>query len=159
MSLDSINIRVQNLERYIRGRFEKADFKNTSIITNQDQLNGALLSVGTDRFKVLNLNEPVTTDDSYSVGIGSSLNSEIIDLKDYNVVTFFGSTSNTTDKLELLVSTNGTLFLKDVNTFINYDGTGKYCIHLKDLGVRYVRLFQNNTTGGIVNVGVKSSKR
>jgi len=159
MSLDSINIRVQNLERYIRGRFEKADFKNTSIITNQDQLNGALLSVGTDRFKVLNLNEPVTTTENLTIGIGSSLNSEIIDLKDYNVVTFFGSTSNTTDKLELLVSNNGTLFLKDVNTFINYDGTGKYCIHLKDLGVRYVRLFQSNTTGGIFNVGVNSSKR
>lgn len=159
MSLDSINIRVQNLERFLRNRHNKLDNKNNIIIDNQDSLNNALESIGTDRVKVLNLNDAVTTSESFNIGIGSSLNSEIIDLQGYNAVSFFGSTSNTTDNIELLVSNNGTLFLKDVNTLINYDGTGKYCIHLKDLGVRYVRLFQDNTTGGIFNVQVNSSKR
>tara|TARA_R110001632_G_scaffold24785_5_gene68725 strand:+ start:1230 stop:1709 length:480 start_codon:yes stop_codon:yes gene_type:complete len=159
MSSDAILIRVQNLERFIKTKLQKQDDKNNTIITNQDDLNGALLSVGTDRIRNYSLNEAVTTEDSYSVGIGLSFNGEIIDMDDYNAVTFFGSTTNLTDKLELLVSINGTLFLKDVNTFINYDGTGKFCIHLKDLGVRYIRLFQDNTTGVIVNVSVKSSKR
>lgn len=159
MSLDSINIRVQNLERFLRTRHNKLDNKNNIIIDNQDSLNNALESIGTDRVKVLNLNDAVTTSESFNIGIGSSLNSEIIDLQGYNAVSFFGGTQNTTDKVELLVSNNTSVFLKDVNTFINYDANGNFCIHLKDLGVRYVRLFQTNTTGGSFIASVNSSKR
>lgn len=159
MSLDSINIRVQNLERFLRTRHSKLDSKNNIIIENQDSLNNALESVGTDRVQVLNLKDAVTTSESFNIGIGSSLNSEIIDLQGFNVVSFFGTTQNTTDKVELLVSNNSSVFLKDVNTFINYDGNGNFCIHLKDLGVRYVRLFQNNTTGASFIASLNSSKR
>ena len=137
---------------FVKGQAVSASSFPVVIASDQSQLSVEAVSQ--------NPNASVTTD-SLAPTAGSTAVTTGVDLDGTNGnVSFFGTSSNTTDAINVQFSDDNVTYYTSQDYFVTQDFTsGAYAFNIADLGVRYVRLQQIDSVSTAWTWTSKASKK
>jgi len=137
---------------FVKGQAVSASSFPVVIASDQSQVSVEAVSQ--------NPNASVTTD-SLAPTAGSTAVTTGVDLDGTNGnVSFFGTSSNTTDPINVQFSDDNVTYYTSQDYFVTQDFTsGAYAFNISDLGVRYVRLQQIDSVSTAWTWTSKASKK
>lgn len=100
--------------------------------------------------------------DTLAPGAGGTATSTAVDMDGYTNLTFFGSSTNTTDNIEVQVSHNNSTWVIASEYFVNTMPAGSdvnFSIRVANEGARYWRVQQVDTVSTAFTLTVQSSKK
>jgi hypothetical protein len=98
--------------------------------------------------------------DTLSPGAGGTATSTAIDMDGFTNLSFFGSTTNTSDQIVVQVSHNNSAWVENTEAYINLSATGgEFFVNVPNTGARYYRVQQVDTLTTAFTLTVQSSKK
>ena len=135
--------------------YGRKDSSPTGLYAMKVNSNGALHVVPTFNF----INNTV---DTLATGAGGTATSTSVNMLQYVHLTFFGSSTNTSDPIIVEVSNNNTTFYEASEYFVNTTPVGaiiNYSINIPNVAGRYWRLKQTDTLTTAFTLIVNSSRK
>jgi len=98
--------------------------------------------------------------DVLAPGAGGTATSTAVDMDGFTNLSFFGSTTNTSDQIVVQVSHNNSTWVENTEAYINLSATGgEFFVNVPNTGARYYRVQQVDTLTTAFTLTVNSSKK
>ncbi|MGI9555212.1 MAG: hypothetical protein ACR2M6_04470, partial [Vampirovibrionia bacterium] len=140
-----------NLEVEVSGPLgSDVSANSVSVVIASDQ---SAISVSSAGGNTTNVN------DVLAPGAGGTATSTAIDMDGFTNLSFFGSSTNTSDQVLVQVSHNNSTWVENTEVFISFSPSGEFFVNIPNTGARYFRVQQVDTLTTAFTLTVNSSKK